>query len=229
MDGVGWSFFPSNYPSCFIPSYNGTKMVYIATDAFESTVYILNMANMTWRNASATLGFYYVACAASGDQLIVWGSGGYRANSTSEENLPSNVTLVFNMKTETWVSNYTAPTITDHGDTFSDDRGFSKLIIIIIIIVGVLLTIILTTISLYLGLTKRMGINQSASSDDSIASDVDIDCRPSLVSAGIRPPLEHPHAILNDPTGNRNVQEDAVEVQLTLGNPHTVVEDEISA
>lgn len=214
-------FSTSGYPSCFIPTYNGTEMVYIYIYPSRSTVYILDVATMTWRNASSALGFYYVACAASGDQLILWGAEGL------ETPWKSNTTVVFNMKTGIWTSSYVAPAIStdpaissDHGD----DRGT---IIIIVIIVGVLLTIILTTISVYLGFSKRRNLyHQNAGSDDSIDPNINTDSWSTLVPVSVKPLPEHPHTTLEDLISKRHVQEGAVDIESTIQHPHTVVADE---
>ncbi|KAK3805935.1 MAG: hypothetical protein J3Q66DRAFT_360030 [Benniella sp.] len=218
MVGTEGTFSTSSYPSCFIPTYNGTKMVHIFIHPSMSTVYILDVATMTWKNASSTLGFYYVACAASGDQLIIWGLEGFKTS------WRSNTTLVFNMKTGVWTSRYVAPTISsDHGDD-------SVTIHIIIIIVGVLLTIILTALSVYLGFTKRRNLyHQNTGSDDPIDPDSHTDSWSTLVPVGEKPHPEHPHTTVEDLISKRNVQEGAIDVESTIQHPHAVVADEDSA
>jgi hypothetical protein len=114
------------------------------------------------------------ACAVSGDQFIAWGD---------------DEILVYNMKTNAWLKNYTPPsqllpnsqnpsTMNDddtsgsgntssEGDTTRDDN---KLIKITIIVTGVLLTVILTGFCVFRGIMKQLkSDNQSISSDGSLS------------------------------------------------------------
>ena len=158
---------------CVVPAYGGSKMVLLGKNNVNDNgvIYILDVVKRTLKGAPAT-GFLGIgACAVTGDQFIVWGGD----NGSKQ----SNETRVFNLKTEKWVTSYIAPprptttsptsqlsqTPTQHtpyattdpdlGDTSSNEK---KLVTIIIIVVGVLLAIILTTISVYIGISKRMRI-----------------------------------------------------------------------
>ena len=82
----------------------------------------------------------------------------------------SNVVRVYNIKTEIWISNDVAPlptttsftsqlpqTPTQHiSDTADPDTSSNETRLVAIIITGILIAIILTAISVYLGITKRM-------------------------------------------------------------------------
>jgi len=128
----------------------------------------------------------------------------------------------------------------DLGYTSSNDK---KLVTIIIIVIGVLLAIILTAISVYIGISKRMEIVTQGSGTalfrrtfggrdpSGISPDSHAQHRwymSSLLSwlyrgpNGARPPPEHPHAVVD--LGMRNVQEGAVEVQFPAQHPHVTVE-----
>jgi hypothetical protein len=155
--------------NCIAPAYGGSKMVLFGSDLFSENVavYIFDVINLTWKKGpSIKQPFDDSACAITGDQFIIWGG-------------ESGNTLVYNMKTAKWTTSFIAPlrpntTTTaisysspsqtstqddshtsntpDYNDTTLSDK---KLAIIIIIVTGALLTIILTTMFVYLGLSKR--------------------------------------------------------------------------
>ncbi|KAF9348308.1 hypothetical protein BGX34_002558 [Mortierella sp. NVP85] len=161
--------------NCIAPAYGGSKMVLLGNDLFgeNAFVYIFDVINLTWKKGPSTKQIDQSACAVTGDQFIIWG-GELAAGKVSD------TTLVYNMKTDKWTTSFIAPlrpdttttTISyssppsqtsmqdgshtsntpDHNDTTLSDK---KLAIIIIIVTGVLLTIILTTMFVYLGLSKR--------------------------------------------------------------------------
>ncbi|KAK3822727.1 MAG: hypothetical protein J3Q66DRAFT_385280 [Benniella sp.] len=222
--------------SCFSPAYGGSKMVYFG----EKGLRILDVATQTWKVAPR-LGVQLTraSCAVSGDQFIIWGGQldlvyAISARSLSLDNdiRVSNMTYVYNMKTEKWTSRYVAPparpittsthaseasqtpsphaplttTTPGHSDASLSDK---KLVNIIIIVIGAMMTIILTIIFVYLGLTKRGSLDTR-----------------SEKSSASRPLSEHPHAIVEDSTTNRNVQEGAVAVLMAPQHPHTIVEKE---
>jgi len=245
---------------CVAPAYGGSKMVLLGRNYFTNNgvIYILDVVKRTWKGAPATGFLGAGACAVTGDQFIMWGGD-------DKHDKQSNETRVFNLKTEKWVTSYIAPsprpstaspTTTsptsqqtptqqpDLGDTSSNDK---KLVNIIIIVIGALLAIILTAISVYIGISKRMeivtqghinssgtaffrrtfgGRDPSGISPDSHARHRW--SRSSLLSwlyrgpNGARPPSEHPHEVVD--LGMRNVQECAVEVQFPAQHPHATVD-----
>lgn len=167
----GWSILETTgdlysfNPLCFIPAYGGSKMA-IYTFNKIGAVYLLDVTTRTWKRGALSPSSGGTACAVSGDQFIVW--GGFVNNELISR------TQVYDMKTDKWTTKYVAPphlpatasptlpTPSQHvpnttatstpGDTSMSDK---KLVIIIAIVTGTLLTIILTAISVYLGLTKR--------------------------------------------------------------------------
>ncbi|KAF9345960.1 hypothetical protein BGX34_004328, partial [Mortierella sp. NVP85] len=235
---------------CVAPAYNGSKMVLLGRDYInqKGVIYILDVVKQTLKGAPAT-GFLGIgACAVTGDQFIVWGGD----NGSKQ----SNETHVFNLKTEKWVTRYIAPRPSptsqlpqppqtptqqpDLGDTSSNEK---KLVNIIIIVIGALLAIILTAISVYIGISKRMEIVTQGSvtvlfrgtfgrrDPSGISPDSHVQHRwysSSLLSwlyrgpNGARPPPEHPHAVVE--LEMRNVQEGAVEVQFPAQHPHATVD-----
>jgi hypothetical protein len=98
---------------CLVPAYSGTKMVLFGGMGNEPNqpnqfkplgdLYILDVDTMTWTRGSdagpAGARFGH-SCAISGDYLIVWGGWG--------PGIMSNDTIVYNLKTATWTSEYVA-------------------------------------------------------------------------------------------------------------------------
>ena len=241
----------SGVQSCFFPAYDGTKMVYFSTDNLQGYVVILDMATLTWKQGPPTTALIYAACAVSGDYFIVWGGETdgqlhIMDTNTNGGDIPGE-TLVFNLKKGTWTSRYIPPPIPPSPSptmtpshilgatqtpaqhipftTNIPDYDDQNLVKVIIIVVGVFLAIILTTISVYLGLTKRVDSDtQSAKSDASTPFDIDTDSLSHLGSDGARTLYEHPHTIVKGSTEKRNVQEGAFNTQMTPQSPHAVVE-----
>ncbi|KAF9356473.1 hypothetical protein BGX26_005206 [Mortierella sp. AD094] len=102
--------------SCFLPTNGGSKMILfgglsnpvVLPLVAYSDLYILDTASRTWikgASAPATEGRQGAACAVSNGQLVVWGGWDISYNPMK------NTTLVYNINTNTWVSNYTAPPI----------------------------------------------------------------------------------------------------------------------
>ncbi|KAK3815465.1 MAG: hypothetical protein J3Q66DRAFT_433327 [Benniella sp.] len=156
---------------CFVPAYGGSKMVYFKylfdgpDQNDQTTILILDVATRTWTKGTPAGDLQRHVCAVSGDHLVVWNSD--RHTNTSS-------TLVYNMASNEWVSSYTPRSRVRVRDTEEEH------VKIIIIVTGVLLTVILTTISFYLGLTKQVkdgvqSTSSSGSSSNSLGTESDID------------------------------------------------------
>ncbi|KAI8359587.1 hypothetical protein B0O80DRAFT_234098 [Mortierella sp. GBAus27b] len=90
------------FTPCFVSAYGGSKMVLFVGYAQQSTVYILEVATSTWKKSPSFVPVLIgIACGVTGDQFIVWGG------SVSDERT-SDKTFVYNMKTDKWVTSYTA-------------------------------------------------------------------------------------------------------------------------
>jgi hypothetical protein len=169
----------------------------------------------------------------------------------------TNATLVYNLKTETWTSEYIAPPpIQSTSDSTFREKG---LVNIILIITGALLTIILTAISVYIGISKRLeGDTDNASRKSSFEVLTDTSDKAPLGSGsdssgvssnhhnrhnwftarllrrlhkksnGARPLSGDPHALSIDPTTRRSVQEGAVEVEFLVQHPHSLVVQDLT-
>ncbi|KAK3809525.1 MAG: hypothetical protein J3Q66DRAFT_373771 [Benniella sp.] len=160
----GWStFVTGQYPNdsgtfqCGVPAYGGSKMIFIATGQDFTTegtfLYILDVAERTWKEGPRPPTYLVSnSCAVTGDQFISWGGGFAEASS-----IATNATFVYNIKTETWTSEYIAPSpIQSTSDSTSREKG---LVNIILIVTGALLTIILTAISVYIGLSRGLEVD----------------------------------------------------------------------
>ncbi|KAK3815177.1 MAG: hypothetical protein J3Q66DRAFT_389059 [Benniella sp.] len=180
---------------CMVPANGGSKMVLLASEykgydpvVEYGAIYVFDMVKHTWKRPVTTT-FWSNACAITGDQFIVW--GGRNDNKTF-----TNATLVFNVKTEKWVTSYIAPprpsttatkisnisqlppTSTQHtpfstnspnlNDTSSSDK---KLVTIAVIITGVCLAIIVTAIFVYRRSLKRSKVDTINTSPDGSSSD----------------------------------------------------------
>jgi len=221
-------------PTCFVSAYGGSKMALFSGKDTQSAVYILDVATLVWRKGPSIPKLTFAACAVSGDQFILW--SGHTTNSTGQHEI-SNRTLLYSMKTETWVSDYTPPPPTvrtpardpawGSDDMSSQDK---KVHGIIIIIIGVLLPVSATVISVCIGVTKQPKTTNRGGGGDGIPPNSHEEQKwyksgpfrwLSQRSPGKQQPTKHPHAIVVDPAGKRNVQEGAVEVEQPLQHPHT--------
>jgi len=238
--------------SCGAPAYGGSIIVYLGgfrlTDPVdELTVFTLDVVNGTWKQGPpAPKGFSTNNCAVSGDQFIAWGYMEPREGVSD----PSR-TFVFNMKTETWVSKYVAPprrpTTTSHtlppsqtptqntttselGEISSGDR---RPTIIAVAVTGCLLAIIVG-LFVYRRRTRQADPNGSSPGSLDVKNDVNASekgdpsdpghARLHQGAFGAELVSEHPHAIVEDPTMIRGVQEGAQAIQIPPQHPHIMVD-----
>ncbi|KAK3805853.1 MAG: hypothetical protein J3Q66DRAFT_375592 [Benniella sp.] len=243
--------------TCFVSAYGGSKLVVFNSmmGNTPSTVHILDVDTGVWKKSTGGPSTTPMgsACAISGDQFVTWGN----LKSSTEV----GTTSVYDMTTDKWTSNYVAPTLpsptpsasasptpaqnTPTTTSKSEDTSMSekKLVIIITIVTGVLLTIILTTITVYLVLSKRLKSDtQSASLDDT--SDYEgasigslrkhksnksgLFGRLHLGPFGTRPLSEHPHLIVEEGLAARYAQEGDSTVELISQHPHATIEEELA-
>ncbi|KAF9346383.1 hypothetical protein BGX34_003926 [Mortierella sp. NVP85] len=161
---------------CVASAYNGSKMVLLGKTMMtpeKGVIYILDVVKQTWKGAPATGLLGIGACAVTCDQFIIWGG----ENEDDTQIKQSNATRVFHLKTEKWVTSYIAPprptttatltsstsqlsptaTPTEYTpNTATNPDPSDKLVNIIIIVVGALLGVILTVISVYYVISRRM-------------------------------------------------------------------------
>ncbi|KAF9363622.1 hypothetical protein BGX34_003702 [Mortierella sp. NVP85] len=168
--------------ACFVPAYGGSKVITITvvndSNRTTSMAQILDIPTRKW-TASPTMALRAgSACGVSGDYFIVWGGG--RVDDL--ERFTDGI-VVYNMKTNEFVSEYTAPSVSstptqynpqttaapDLEDTDTSDR---KRVIIIAIAAGVLLTVILTAVFIYLKITSRSKTEVQSTSSNGPSSDL---------------------------------------------------------
>ncbi|KAG0235414.1 hypothetical protein B0O80DRAFT_495152 [Mortierella sp. GBAus27b] len=109
---------PGRVHACLVPAYAGRRMVMFGgignypnrTDLIGpplTDLYILDVDSMTWTrgtDADPVAGPRYgISCAVSGDYLIVWGG--------LDTGVPGTDTMVYNMKTAAWTTEYVASPI----------------------------------------------------------------------------------------------------------------------
>ncbi|KAF9352577.1 hypothetical protein BGX34_012080 [Mortierella sp. NVP85] len=96
---------------CMVSSSSGSEVVLFGgfSEALNTTVsdiFILDTATRTWRNGTSGGPVRRDgACAMSGDYFIVWGGATDRVDKVAPP-----MTVVYNVKTDKWTSNYIAPT-----------------------------------------------------------------------------------------------------------------------
>ncbi|KAF9349392.1 hypothetical protein BGX34_001818 [Mortierella sp. NVP85] len=245
----GWSVLSTTWRGkadllvCGAPAYGGSTMAFLGRNNLNltDTVYILDVVKRTWKQGPpAPNGFSSIDCAVSGDQFITWG----------DQLDSSNVLLVFNMKTEKWVSKYVAPprratattytlqpsqtptqiTTSELGGPPSGDR---KPTIIAVAATGCLLAII-AGLFVYRRRTRQLNLNGPSTGsldtkDDINAPEKGIPSGSSHArlhegAFGAQLVSEHPHAIVEDPTMKRGVQEGAHVNQILPQYPHIMVD-----
>ncbi|KAG0283915.1 Acyl-CoA-binding domain-containing protein 5 [Linnemannia gamsii] len=98
--------------SCFVPAYQGTKMVLFGglntTLVTLGDIYILDVATLTWSrgpDGGLTVARYESACAVTNDYFISWGGG---------NDIPANLatTVVYNIKAASWTTNFEGSSVT---------------------------------------------------------------------------------------------------------------------
>jgi len=162
--------------NCAVPAYGGTKIVLFGDDRVSTSfVYVFDTAKRSWKKGLTTPSLIEEsACAVTGDQFIIWGG------KVNEK--PTDKMLIYNMKTNKWVTSYTAPprnttattTILDPHVPQPSPKSTSvpsanetqepsarsppnetKYVTIIVAVTAVLMAIILGSIFVYFRRTKR--------------------------------------------------------------------------
>ncbi|KAG0013066.1 hypothetical protein BGZ82_002307 [Podila clonocystis] len=99
--------------SCFVPAYQGTKMVLFGglttTLVTLGDIYILDVATLTWTrgpDGGLTFARFESACAVTNDYFISWGG----INILPATNTAT--TVVYNIKTASWTTNFDGSLVT---------------------------------------------------------------------------------------------------------------------
>lgn len=235
----GWSVLSTtgktskdNLWNCGAAAYDGSKIVFLGSiysvNYTTVSVYTLDVATGIWKQGpAAPKGFTTENCAVSGDQFITWGYMEPMTETTK------STTLVFNMKTEKWVSGYTPPprpttttTISQPSQTLIQDTPDSELsgmssshkslVIIIVAVAGILLAIILGLVFRYRRRTRQSDPNGPSIDSLGTKDDINASGKEELSNSdrarlhrdfsGAQLVSERPNVIMDDPTTRRGVQ-----------------------
>ncbi|KAK3816554.1 MAG: hypothetical protein J3Q66DRAFT_432235 [Benniella sp.] len=244
----GWSLLSTtgrgkvDFLDCGAPANGGSTMVflggYFTTTDWLYFVYTLDVVKRTWKQGPSVLKDFKVdGCAVSGDQLITLGyMEPYTLDSVS-------MTLVFNMKTAKWVSRYVAPprqptattatasytlqpsptqTVTTSG--LSGTSFNAKTLTIIIAAVAACLLACILGLFVYRQRAKKSEPNGSSTDSLNIKEDIHASRKGGPPDyAHTRLHQDAPHAIVEDPTSKRCVQEGALAIEMPPQHPHTTV------
>ncbi|KAF9362478.1 hypothetical protein BGX34_006134 [Mortierella sp. NVP85] len=106
------------YGACLVPASGGSKMILfggVGIQAFKPitlpSIHILDVATMTWTkgpDVPVKDQRFHAACAVSNDQFIAWGGALNDEFAVLSGQVPQNSTLVYDLKTNKWISTYTA-------------------------------------------------------------------------------------------------------------------------
>ncbi|KAK3805869.1 MAG: hypothetical protein J3Q66DRAFT_375610 [Benniella sp.] len=116
----GWKLFSTppkgTLPlgSCLVPANGGSQMILFGgysktTNVTLGDIYILDVATSTWKMGPSVPipdRRQTPACAVSNDHFIAWGGNAAVGNDVVA---PANMTLVYNLKTNTWTTEYVVP------------------------------------------------------------------------------------------------------------------------
>ncbi|KAF9377781.1 kelch domain-containing protein 3 [Podila verticillata] len=111
---------------CLVPAYNGTKLVLFGgiQSGLQplSDIYIYDLATNSWRvgpSGTITRARASPACGVSGDYFITFGGYGNKRSRFP----PSELISVFNLKTNTWVTQYQPPSYATPSSSASGPAG----------------------------------------------------------------------------------------------------------
>ncbi|KAF9427925.1 hypothetical protein BGZ94_003820 [Podila epigama] len=103
---------PGRRSHCFVPAYNGTKIVAFGGLGDQGSVYLsdvrmMDVKTLQWELLDegdlATVSRSSPVCAVTNDLLVIWGG----AAGSSGREVENNVTLVFNLKKKVWQDSFT--------------------------------------------------------------------------------------------------------------------------
>jgi len=173
---------PVRYLSCLLSASGGSKLVLfggretptISADNRQppprtlGDIYILDVATRTWKKGPPVTpddGRRSASCAVANEQMIVWGGETY----INKYSFPNHVAMVYDLKTDTWVSRYSAPSPQPTAPTDSDLPGSgapgekSNTAIIVGVVVAVL--VVLLAIGGYVYVVRK---RRSKKADDTL-------------------------------------------------------------
>jgi hypothetical protein len=160
----------ARYLTCLLSTSGGSKLVLFggrtSADMPSQTlddIYILDVLTRTWKkgpSVKSVNGRYGAACAISNDYLIVW--GGETVNGTNRA-APQDVTMVYDLSSDTWVSAYSHLARTTPDPPHTDaPSGKSYTVIIVGVVIAVL--VVLMAVGGYMYIVRRRRSKAGAAS-----------------------------------------------------------------
>lgn len=116
---------------CMVSTTSGSKVVLFGgysryANATVGDIFILDVETLVWKKGPSTSPGDVrrtAACAMSNDQFIVWGGD---TGVTDMVVPPDHLTLIYDLKTDSWVTDYTAPTAPSKNQTNPTSPGGSQ-------------------------------------------------------------------------------------------------------
>ncbi|KAK3829091.1 MAG: hypothetical protein J3Q66DRAFT_410599 [Benniella sp.] len=223
--------------NCGVSMQGGTKMVFHGyhTDnpGMTYVVYVLDVVKRTWKKGPSAPRVIYSACAATGDQFIMWGG------KIGTQEKASNTTFIYNIKTEKWTTSYIAPpsrsttTMTtdpslpsqtsNPKDASSSDK---HLVVIIVAVIGSLLAIILGLIFRYHRQTRRLNHDGPKTSPSGSSTDL-LDIREHSVGSSRRrdPSESGSNSGVHVPGVPGRLHQGSLGARELSEHPHAILED----
>lgn len=149
----GWKNFTTSpkftlpMGSCLVAANGGSQMVLFggyskATNVTLSNIYILDVATSTWTigpSAPISDRRQTPACAVSNDHFIAWGGDTIVG---TEVVAPTNLTVVYNLRTSTWTTEYVAPKTTAFFGESDSESSINTSVIITAVVLSVFLVLL---------------------------------------------------------------------------------------
>ncbi|KAF9349248.1 hypothetical protein BGX34_001892 [Mortierella sp. NVP85] len=191
--------FTATQDFCIVSSKSGSKVVLFGgyssnMRATFGNIFILDVATLTWKKGAPIPGGGVrrsAACGLSNDYFIVWGGD---TSVTVDFIPPKNLTLVYDLRTDEWTSEYITPNTPILPTDNKEASGVSKTAIIIGAVVALIIGLMAGGIYEYFAQQKR---SKASSSVTTNTRPLDNDSRRETVqvgSFGTRLEVQHPHA-----------------------------------
>ncbi|KAK3806704.1 MAG: hypothetical protein J3Q66DRAFT_375031 [Benniella sp.] len=194
--------FTATQDFCIVSSKSGSKVVLFGgysskLHATFGDIFILDIAALTWKKGAPIPGGGVrrsAACGLSNDYFIVWGGD---TSATVDFVPPKNLTLVYDLRTDEWTSEYITPNVTTHPILPTDNEeasGVSKTAIIVGVVVALVIGLTAGGIFGYFAQQRRSKASSSVATN---TGPLDNGRRRETVqvgSFGTRLEVRHPHA-----------------------------------
>ncbi|KAG0259938.1 hypothetical protein BG011_002291 [Mortierella polycephala] len=99
---------PMRADHCMASNDDGTQVIVyggrlLRTMKYTNDLYILDTRTLVWRQGASGLVRAYAVCTIAGDQFLLWAGEG------SSSSQPDTTVLIYDMKLNTWITDYTPP------------------------------------------------------------------------------------------------------------------------